>query len=94
MAAARELLIADEPAAWAALGFAAGEDGVFALGGLTVRLTGRAGEGGLREVRVAGLGCRAPRWAPRGGHGRRRAGGAGRAPQRRELKNSMLYAKK
>ena len=64
MAAARELLIADEPAAWAALGFAAGEDGVFALGGLTVRLTGRAGEGGLREVRVAGLRSERPDGLP------------------------------
>lgn len=52
MAAARELAIADDPAAWVALGFAPGEDGAFALGPLTLRLTGR---GGVTELRVDGL---------------------------------------
>jgi hypothetical protein len=52
MAAARELVIADEPAAWAALGFDCGEDGRFALGGLGVRL---AGAGSGPELRVEAL---------------------------------------
>jgi hypothetical protein len=55
MAAARELVIADEPAAWAALGFALGEDGAFALGGLRVRLAGAGAGRGVAEVRVDGL---------------------------------------
>ena len=64
MAAARELVIGDEPAAWARLGFAPGEDGAFALGGLRVRLAGRAAGSGVVELRVDGLaasartGCR------------------------------------
>jgi hypothetical protein len=55
MAAARELEIADEPAAWSALGFAPGEDGAFALGGLRVRLAGREAGSGVVAVRVEGL---------------------------------------
>jgi hypothetical protein len=55
MAAARELVIADEPAAWAALGFAPGDDGTVALGGLCVRLAGKGPGGGLVELRVEGL---------------------------------------
>jgi hypothetical protein len=51
MAAARELVIGDERAAWERLGFAPGADGAFALGGLRVRLAGR----GSVELRVAGL---------------------------------------
>jgi hypothetical protein len=53
MAAARELLIADEPAAWAALGFAPDGAGVVALGGVALRLGG-AGSG-VVELRVEGL---------------------------------------
>ena len=64
MAAAKVLEIADDPAVWAALGFAPGEDGAFALGDLTVRLTGRAGEGGLRALRVEGLGAERPDGLP------------------------------
>ena len=77
MAAARELAIADDPAAWAALGFAPGDDGAFALGGLTVRLTGRAGEGGLTAVRVDGLLAEHPDGLPVV-----HAGGAGPAAER------------
>jgi hypothetical protein len=55
MAAARELVIADEPAAWEALGFAVGDDRAFALGGLRVRLAGRGAGPGVVAVRVDGL---------------------------------------
>jgi len=52
MAAARELVIGDDPAAWQALGFAVGDDGAFALGGVRVRLVrGRAAV----ELRIEGL---------------------------------------
>ena len=52
MAAARELVIGDDPAAWQALGFAVGDDGTFALGGVRVRLVrGRAAV----ELRIEGL---------------------------------------
>jgi hypothetical protein len=92
MAAARELVIGDEPAAWAALGFAPGEDGAFALGGLSVRLTGAAAGRGMVALRVDGLVGERPdgldvvaardeeAGGGRGGEGRVRAapGGAGR----------------
>ncbi len=55
MADARELVIADEPAAWERLGFAPDAHGTLALGELSVRLAGRAGGTGLVELRVAGL---------------------------------------
>jgi len=56
MAAARELVIADEPAAWSALAFAPGDDGTLALGGLRLRLAGReAGRGVATVRREAGL---------------------------------------
>ena len=55
MAAARELVIADEPAAWEALGFAPGDDGAVALGGLLVRLVGRGAGRGIVELRIDGL---------------------------------------
>ena len=55
MAAARELVIADEPATWARLGFAAGDDGALAVGGLRIRLAGRGAGEGLVELRVDGL---------------------------------------
>jgi hypothetical protein len=58
MAAARELVIADEPAAWEALGFAPGGDGRFALGRLAVRL------GGELELRVDGLAAERPDGLP------------------------------
>jgi len=51
MAAARELVIGDDPAAWRALGFAVGDDGAFALGGVRVRLA----FGCNVELRVEGL---------------------------------------
>jgi hypothetical protein len=58
MAAARELVIADEPAAWAALGFATGDDGRFALGGVSVRLADEL------ELRVEGLAHERPDGLP------------------------------
>jgi hypothetical protein len=51
MAAARELVVGDEPAAWERLGFAPGADGAFALGGLRVGLVA----GAALELRVEGL---------------------------------------
>jgi hypothetical protein len=54
MPAARELVIADDPAAWARLGFAVGSDGVFALGALAVRLVGRGAGGGVLALCVDG----------------------------------------
>jgi hypothetical protein len=64
MAAARELVIADEPAAWAALGFACGEDGRFALGGVGVRLAGAGAGTGIVELRVDGLAAERPDGLP------------------------------
>jgi hypothetical protein len=58
MAAARELVIPDPPAAWAALGFAPGDDGRLALGGIGVRL------GGALELRVEGLASERPDGLP------------------------------
>jgi hypothetical protein len=55
MAAAREIEIADEPASWAALGFAPDADGVVALGGVSVRLAGRSAGRGVVALRVGGL---------------------------------------
>jgi hypothetical protein len=55
VAAARQLVIADEPASWAALGFAPGDEGAFALGGVTLRLAGAAAGDGVVELRVDGL---------------------------------------
>jgi hypothetical protein len=55
MAAAREIAIADDPGAWAALGFAPDQDGVVALGGLRVRLAGRDGGRGVIALGVEGL---------------------------------------
>lgn len=48
------LEIADEPATWAALGFAVAGDAV-ALGGVVIRLTGRGEGEGMRGWRVEGL---------------------------------------
>lgn len=64
MAAARELVIADEPAAWAALGFAPDEAGRVELGGIRVRLAGRAAGSGVVELRVAGLAGERPDGLP------------------------------
>ena len=64
MAAARELVIADDDAAWAALGFAPGGDGVVALGGLRVRLAGRAAGRGVISVRVEDLVAERPDGLP------------------------------
>jgi hypothetical protein len=64
MAAARELVIADEPASWAALGFAPGDDGALALGGVMVRLAGAAAGGGIVELRVDGLARERPDGLP------------------------------
>ena len=64
MAAARELVIADEPAAWAALGFAPGQDGAFALGRLRVRLAGGSAGRGLVALHVDGLGGERPDGLP------------------------------
>jgi hypothetical protein len=54
MAAARELVIADDPAAWAALGFAPGDDGTFVLGDLRLRLAGRSAGRGFVALAVDG----------------------------------------
>jgi len=64
MAAARELVIGDEPAAWARLGFAPGGDGAFALGGLRVRLAGRGAGRGVVELRVDRLAVERPDGLP------------------------------
>ena len=64
MAAARELVIADEPAAWARLGFLAGDDGALAVGGLRIRPAGRAAGEGLVELRVEGLASGRPDGLP------------------------------
>jgi hypothetical protein len=64
MAAARELVIADAPAAWEALGFAPDEQGAFALAGLTVRLAGPAAGRGIVALRVAGAGAERPDGLP------------------------------
>ena len=55
MAAARELVLADEPETWERLGFAPDADGALALGELSVRLAGRAAGSGLVELRVERL---------------------------------------
>jgi hypothetical protein len=64
MAAARELVIADDRAAWSALGFAPGQDGAFTLGGLGVRLAGRAAGRGVVAVGVEGLAAERPDGLP------------------------------
>jgi hypothetical protein len=64
MAAARELVIADEPAAWDALGFAVGDDGAFALGALSLRLAGRDAGRGVLALRVDGLAGERPDGLP------------------------------
>lgn len=64
MAAARELVIGDEPAAWERLGFAPGADGALALGGLRVRLAGRREGGGVLALRVEGLAGERPDGLP------------------------------
>lgn len=55
MAAAREIAIADDPAAWERLGFAPDPGGVVGLGGLRVRLAGRRAGRGVLALGVAGL---------------------------------------
>jgi hypothetical protein len=64
MAAARELVIADDPAAWAALGFAPGPDGAFSLGGVRVVLAGRRAGRGIVELRVDGVAAARPDGLP------------------------------
>jgi hypothetical protein len=64
MAAARELVIADEPPAWRALGFAVGDDGAFALGSLSVRLAGGGASGGVVAVHVEDLAAERPDGLP------------------------------
>jgi hypothetical protein len=64
MAAARQLVIADEPVAWSALGFAPGDDGTVVLGGLRVRLVGREAGRGLVELRVEGVEAERPDGLP------------------------------
>jgi hypothetical protein len=64
MAAARELVIADDAAAWSALGFAVDHDGAFALGDLRVRLAGRAAGSGVLAVAVEGLRAERPDGLP------------------------------
>lgn len=49
-----ELTIADEPAAWAALGFAV-EEGVCRIGGVALRLAGRAAGRGIVSWTLGGL---------------------------------------
>jgi hypothetical protein len=75
MAVAWEIAIADDPAAWAALGFAPDADGVVALGGLAVRLEGRAAGTGVLALRVDGLVGERPDGLPVvAGHAARDAG--------------------
>jgi hypothetical protein len=64
MAAARELVIADDPAAWAELGFELSEEGVLALGGVRVRLAGRAAGAGVIALAVDGLAGERPNGLP------------------------------
>jgi hypothetical protein len=64
VAVAREIEIADDPPAWAALGFAPGADGVVALGELAVRLRGRAAGRGVLALRVDGLAAERPDGLP------------------------------
>jgi len=64
MAAARELVIADDGAAWAALGFAPDGDGVVTLGGLRVRLAGPDAGRGVVAVVVDGLAAERPDGLP------------------------------
>jgi hypothetical protein len=64
MAAAREIAIADDPAAWERLGFAPDADGVVAIGGLRVRLAGREAGRGVIAVGVEGLGRAHPDGLP------------------------------
>jgi hypothetical protein len=64
MAAARELVIADDRADWSALGFAPGQDGAFTLGRLSVRLAGRAAGRGVVVVRVEELAAERPDGLP------------------------------
>jgi hypothetical protein len=68
MAAARELVIADEPAAWAALGFSVGDDGALTLGGVRIRLAGAAAGRGIVAVRADGLAAERPDGLPIRGH--------------------------
>ena len=64
MAAARELVIADDPASWAALGFAPGPGGAVPLGAVGVRLAGRAAGAGLVALAVDGLARERPDGLP------------------------------
>ena len=50
-----ELDVADEPDAWAALGFAVGDDGGIELGGVRVTARGRAAGTGILAAGLAGL---------------------------------------
>jgi len=54
MAAARSLAIADDPAAWAALGFSVDAAGAIALGPLSLRLVGRAAGEGIVALELGG----------------------------------------
>lgn len=53
MATIEELTVADEPATWAALGFAV-EDGVLRVGGVRIRLAGRGAGRGIVEWALRG----------------------------------------
>jgi hypothetical protein len=64
MPAARELVIADEPAAWEALGFAVSRGGAVALDGVVVRLAGRDAGRGVVELRIEGLRAERPDGLP------------------------------
>jgi hypothetical protein len=64
MAAARQLVIADEPAAWSALGLAPGDDRTLVLGGLRLLLAGRGAGRGVVELRVEGLETERPDGLP------------------------------
>jgi glyoxalase/bleomycin resistance protein/dioxygenase superfamily protein len=50
-----ELTIADEPATWAALGFAVGDDGVCRVGGVRLRLAGSDAGRGIVRWSLSGL---------------------------------------
>jgi hypothetical protein len=79
MAAARELVIADDPTDWARLGFATSADGAFSLGGLTLRAAGREAGSGVVAVTVEGLTAERPDGLPLVAAGPGRAAGGAAA---------------
>jgi len=80
MPAASELVVADDPAAWAALGFAPDDAGRVLLGPLAVRLAGRAAGEGIVALVLDGEAAGDADGLPlRGAAGSVRSAGAGDA---------------